>query len=77
MAAGPHQRCRPERPEHKRYQDDGTESIYKILKGLPGLPPAARAFSAKLANVLKSMGLNKCDSSRASYRMAGKGAHKG
>jgi len=62
---------------HARYQDDGTESIYKVKKGLPGLPPAARAFSYKLTEKLNNVGLHKCASSRAMYRMPGPNAHEG
>ena len=63
--------------KHERFQDDGTQSIYKVQKGLPGLPTAARAFWKKLAAVLKTMGFEKCPSSHAVYRMPGKAAHEG
>ena len=62
---------------HERYQDDGTKSIYRVVKGLPGLPPAARAFSYKLAEKLNNVGMHKCASSRAMYRMPGPNAHEG
>ena len=63
--------------KHERYQEDGAQSIYRVEKGLPGLPTAARAFNKKLTKSPNNIGLYKCPSSRATFRMAGTNAHEG
>lgn len=56
---------------HARYQADGTQSIYRVDKGLPGLPPAARAFNRKLRDAYEKIGFTKLPSLRAMIRLAG------